>query len=198
LKARQGAHKLAASIAQLSTQNEQIQTLGVLGETLQTCEDLEEIAAPIGNLLPLMFPASSGRLYLLNESRSAFEAVADWGETEASDEIFSKQACWAIRKNALHWTDSRDGVLCKHLHEDAFNEPGVCVPLAAQGETLGLFFLRTKANDLVLFSTEWRSDIERLASMTADRIAIAVANIRLSLQLRQQSIVDLMLLPNVY
>ncbi|MGQ0700335.1 MAG: sensor domain-containing diguanylate cyclase [Panacagrimonas sp.] len=182
--------KLAASVSQLSTQNEQIQTLGALGETLQTCENLEEIAAPIRNLLPQMFPAFSGRLYLLNASRSAFEVVADWGGMEVSDEMFSQQACWAIRKNAMHWTDSRDGLCCKHLHEQAGASPGVCVPLAAQGETLGLLFLRTKAEDPVPFSAVRRSDIERLASMTADRIAIAVANIRLSLKLRQQSIRD--------
>ena len=182
--------KLAVSVFQLSTQNEQIQILGTLGETLQACEDMEEIAPPIRNLLLQMFPTFSGRLFLLNASRSAFEAVSDWGGIEDSQEAFSQQACWAIRKNALHWTDSMDGLHCKHLHEQARESPGVCMPLTAQGETLGLLFMRSKINDLVPLTDVQRADIERLVSMTADRIAIAVSNIRLSVKLRQQSIRD--------
>jgi diguanylate cyclase (GGDEF)-like protein len=63
----------------------------------------------------------------------------------------------------------------------------VCVPLHAQGETLGIFHLQSEpGSDMQDFD----EDRQQLARMVADSVGLALANMKLRETLRQQSIRD--------
>jgi diguanylate cyclase (GGDEF)-like protein len=116
--------------------------------------------------------------------------VASWGAPLASEAVFPPQSCWALRKGEVHWTDAKDGLRCRHLREGEMTPPALCVPMMAQGDTLGMLFVQPAAEHALTPGSEQRADLERLAKMTADRIGISIANIQLRVKLRQQSIRD--------
>lgn len=185
---RESNARLAQGLSRLTEQNREITVLGELGETLQSCETLEEIAAPIRNLAPDLFPEYFGCFYLMHPSGNFLDPVAGWGGALASTQVFPPESCWAIRKGELRWTDAKDGLRCRHLHQPESSPLALCVPMNAQGDTLGLLFVQPRSGQIG--DQEARRDLERLAAMTADRIGIAIANIQLRVKLRQQSIRD--------
>jgi diguanylate cyclase (GGDEF)-like protein len=68
----------------------------------------------------------------------------------------------------------------------------VCVPLAAQGETLGVLYIENaipKADSLEEDRRQWEK-LERTATAAADRISLALGNLNLREILRNQSIRD--------
>jgi diguanylate cyclase (GGDEF)-like protein len=73
---------------------------------------------------------------------------------------------------------------CQHLGETEFY-PYLCVPLSAQGETLGLLYLQEGPGEVI---KRW----EMLASIVAERVALAIANLKLRETLHMQSIRDLL------
>ncbi len=185
---RQSNAQLQQGLARLTEQNREMTVLGELGETLQSCASLEEISAPIRNLGPDLFPGHSGCFFLMHASGNFLDPVAGWGEELSSQPVFPPDACWAIRKGEIRWTDAKDGLRCRHLREPERGPLALCVPMNAQGDTLGLLFVQPKAGQTP--KREQRRDLERLAAITADRIGISIANIQLRVKLRQQSIRD--------
>jgi diguanylate cyclase (GGDEF)-like protein len=69
----------------------------------------------------------------------------------------------------------------------------LCVPLIAQGETLGVLYIEDRAS-LVASSPEAmqfeRTTLQRRASAVAERVSLALANLKLRELLRNQSIRD--------
>ena len=186
---RQTNERLERGLHRLTEHNREITVLGELGETLQACENLDEIAAPIRNLAPDLFAGHSGGFYLVHSSGNFLDPVAQWGEELSSNAVFPPESCWALRKGEARWTDAKDGLRCRHLKEPERSPLALCVPMNAQGDNLGWLFVQPSAGSPVL-DQDARQDLERLAAMTADRIGIAIANIQLRMKLRQQSIRD--------
>jgi diguanylate cyclase (GGDEF)-like protein len=73
---------------------------------------------------------------------------------------------------------------CQHLGEAEIH-PYLCVPLSAQNETLGLLHLQEGPGEVI---KRW----ETLASIVAERVALAIANLKLRETLHIQSIRDLL------
>ena len=98
-------------------------------------------------------------------------------------ERFEPSDCWSLLKGHTHYS-YEDGleVRCNHsMHEE--NICQVCIPLVAQGETLGVLHLNYKD----------QSALEESASKAesmAEQIGLALANMRLREDLRQQAIRD--------
>jgi diguanylate cyclase (GGDEF)-like protein len=82
--------------------------------------------------------------------------------------------------------DSQVKLRCRHIivpeGQTGFL-PYLCVPMTAQGETLGLLYVESRDAKLI----EYRSS---LAANFAERIALALANLRLRESLRTQAIRD--------
>lgn len=188
---RQSNARLEHGLALLARQNEEISALGELGEILQSCADTEEIQTPIRTFMPALFHGSSGCFYLLRESNNKLDVVADWGIAVGSAPEFAATDCWAIRRGEVRWTDARDGLRSGHVNDAEHRGlAALCVPMIAQGNTLGVLFIQPSGAAAIPLDAQARRDFERMASMTADRVGIAIANIQLSTNLRQQSIRD--------
>jgi PAS domain-containing protein len=140
--------KLNTSVAELERRNQEASVLTEMSDLLQACTSIEEAYRTIRHIGPRLFPASAGALYLYNPSREDLEAVITWGNLpeEQSTRIFEPDRCWALRRWRLHIIDSLcDGLAC-HNHSSAL--VGLCIPLIAQGESLGVFYLRKKEADM--------------------------------------------------
>ena len=74
---------------------------------------------------------------------------------------------------------------CRHMPR-AHPEPYLCLPLLAQGETVGLLHIQ----DLVDLSQERAEPLQTLAVTVGDHISLALANIRLRETLRHQVVHD--------
>jgi diguanylate cyclase (GGDEF)-like protein len=82
--------------------------------------------------------------------------------------------------------DSQVKLRCRHIIVREGQDgllPYLCVPMTAQGETLGLLYVESRDAKLI----EYRSS---LAANFAERIALALANLRLRESLRTQAIRD--------
>ncbi len=134
--------KLHTVVAQVEERNRTMTLANEMADMLQACQASEEAYKAITHFLPKLFPDDAGALYMLNNSRNLFEAVASWGQDPEMVSVFAPDECWSVRRGRLHKVENQKGSLrCRHVAEAP---PGgyLCMPLIAQGETLGVFHLR--------------------------------------------------------
>ncbi|WP_158413194.1 PAS domain S-box protein [Baaleninema simplex] len=177
--------ELEARVAELKQRNSEMNLLGDANDFLQSCLTVEEAYKTVATLVRPLFPHCAGAVYTLHPSRNWVEEVASWGEF-STEVLFSPQDCWAIRRGRVHWVERSDSDLfCAHVHRDGDRPAAtLCVPVVAQGETLGL--LTIAADDPAALPESKR----QLARTVAEQLALAVANLRLRETLQYQSIRD--------
>jgi diguanylate cyclase (GGDEF)-like protein len=170
----------------LEQRSRELDLLNRMGELLQACVTEDEAYAVVGRFVGQFFPDYAGAVFVMSASRNVVEARAVWGITPSPEwSIFKPEECWALRRGRIHVVESTGaGLLCSHLpqpHPSAY----LCIPLIAQGESLGVLYLGART------SADARSEShQRLASTVADQLGLAVANLKLRETLRNQSIRD--------
>jgi diguanylate cyclase (GGDEF)-like protein len=88
-----------------------------------------------------------------------------------------------MRKGHSHRSDDDDlAMFCPHLESQTFSQ-SLCIPLIAQGESLGTFTILTD-------ETDWRKEEINMAQTLAEQMAIILASLQLREDLRQQAIRD--------
>jgi diguanylate cyclase (GGDEF)-like protein len=187
---REARHALAGRVDSLvAERTREVELLRQLSELLQACATLEEAHGVMSQLCGRLFPAAAGAILVTPASRDVLWAVAAWGPPLAGGrERFQLDDCWALRRGRVYRVDDVGASPpCPHLGEPippAF----VCVPLAAQGETLGLFTLAALPGTIT--EAGLGEARVRLAVTVAEQFALALANLRLRETLRGQSIRD--------
>ncbi|CUW98003.1 putative GGDEF family protein [Agrobacterium fabacearum S56] len=142
---------------------------------IQACQNQEELSDVVSKFMPQIFPAIAGRLLVLKENSSVLQSTGQWSDPSFSAPEFSIDDCWALRRGRPHASNpGGDDVVCHHLH-GSFGT-GLCIPLTALGDTVGLLYLEIPQSSETL-------ELERLyLELLAENIGLAVAN----LQLRQR------------
>jgi diguanylate cyclase (GGDEF)-like protein len=161
---------------------------------LQSSATVDEVFAVVGSAGKKLFATSiGGALYLFKSSRNLLEWSASWGIADNSEKIFAPSACWSLRRGQPHWSESTEGnIRCTHL-KDATVANYLCVPLIAQGDTLGVLQLvyGLKQNGAGAAEIHGMHSSERhLGVAAASQIALSLASLRLRESLRDQSIRD--------
>jgi diguanylate cyclase (GGDEF)-like protein/PAS domain S-box-containing protein len=176
--------KLTGWNDQLELRNRKSMLLGEMGELIQTCVNEEEAERILSRFAIDLWPALPGALSMINASRSSVEIAARWGDSTVLAAVFSPEDCWALRRGRPHGSALSYGqIRCGHI-EPGFTGAFVCVPVMAHGEVLGiLHLLRLDGQDLD------ESEL-RLAKTNAERMGLAIANLRLREALKAQSIRD--------
>lgn len=183
--------ELERSLAQTKLQNQQITLRNEIGELLQSCLDLDEIGSIVNNYLPQLFPASGGALYLSDDLRDNMTAIAVWGATDPQrvPKVFQREDCWGLRSGKPHHFDGADStVLCAHA-ANSTPEMSRCIPMIARGQTVGLLHL-SYGHGASTGEMAHEPPLNDLAVSVAALLAMAVANLRLSAALREDSILD--------
>jgi diguanylate cyclase (GGDEF)-like protein len=185
--------KLKSLVLEYGQHNQEITVLNEMSDMLQACLDCEEAHNAIAKFLPRLFPDESGAMYMLQNNQ--LTAVASWGDALATEPVFSPDACWALRLSEVHLVDGESpGLPCKHRSQEL---PGstLCVPMTAQGATLGLLFLQVDRQPALVDSWEQPTasvseSKQRLAVTAAKQISLSIANLQLRDRLRRQALRD--------
>jgi diguanylate cyclase (GGDEF)-like protein len=192
-KALEEAHQqLNTALAEAGQRAQEAARLTELLDILQSCQTAEEAYKITEGALPAALSARSGALCITSSSRNIVEAVALWGDTPATEKAFRPDDCWALRRGKVHRVaDSRSSLRCAHVTGTPANGY-VCVPLAAQGETLGVLYLEypDEAAASSPIPQDQMKALDRQASAVGERISLALANLTLREVLRGQSLRD--------
>jgi diguanylate cyclase (GGDEF)-like protein/PAS domain S-box-containing protein len=185
--------KLNVVLEGLKGQTQDAAKLAELVDILQSCQNAEEAFKITGSVLRGMLRSTSGALYITSPSRDVVEMVASWGNVQGTERVFRPAGCWALRRGKVHRVQGSESPLrCEHVSK-SFSNSYVCVPLVAQGETLGVLYVEDSsehADSAVGPGRDQAEVLERQATAVGERISLALANLRLREVLRSQSIRD--------
>lgn len=190
---RQANSSLTAWVGELEQRTHEITVLSELSEVLQICTSVEEAYAVIVRFARRLFPGDSGMMGVRRGTQSVIEPVVVWGDLPMHTHEFLAEECWALRLGRVHVVDDphRD-IVCAHV-QPGLTTRSICVPLIAQGETLGVLHLQIAPpmieREAGLNQRAYEAR-QRLAVALAKQVALALANVRLRVTLRQQSIRD--------
>ena len=189
---RETHKKLNVALEGLRAQTQDAAKLAELVDVLQSCQNAEEAYKIIEGVLQATLRSTAGALYMTSPSRDVVEMVAGWGGILGNDKAFRPDDCWALRRGKVHVVnDDSSPLRCAHMSMTPAHGY-ICVPLAAQGETLGVLSVENAsyAEGSEVDAPHSMQDLERQAIAVAERISLALANLRLREVLRDQSIRD--------
>ena len=158
---------------------------------LVTSNTLDELYQVVARICTEMFPLGGGAIYRIAASRNMAEMALSWGWPEgANGRLLEPSECRALRTGQPYFATAGTLELpCRHIERIGVPvSHSLCLPLAAQGETLGIL-------QLCRFSTGGPAVSRRAmdtAALIGEQFAMALANLELREQLRQQSIRDLL------
>ena len=174
--------RLADTAAAAQQRSEQISRLSDLSQLLQACQEPVEAYRVLERALPALVHRPGG-LFILSASQNVLELMAAWGEPAGLERVFGPHDCWGLRRSRQHTSSAAgSGPTCPHL-AGTRRTPATCLPLMAQGDTLGVLVL-------VGAVAEESDETGRLVTATAEQVALALANLRLRDTLKNQSIRD--------
>ncbi len=177
--------ELQERVAELKQINAEMLLLNGISDYLQSCLTVAEACATIATLSQPLFPESCGAIFMMTNGREILEFVTSWGNSLYSEIIFHPKDCWALRRGRMHGIgcDKHD-LFCNHIDKQNPPVESLCLPMIAQGETIGLLYLCASKPDRL---TENR---QQLARRVAEQLGLAIANITLREKLLNQSIRD--------
>jgi diguanylate cyclase (GGDEF)-like protein len=186
--ALQSANKeLKATLQELEQRGQENATLKEMGDLLQTCLAVEEAYKVVNQFAERLFPGSSGALYVLDDPNELLEAVAVWGHSSMQEPVFATDECWSLRLGRPHLVeDPGEGPTCSHLTSRPKGTV-LCVPMMAQGETLGVLHLQFPDVAPTQRQTQAR---QRWGVNVGEHLALALANLELREDLMLQAIRD--------
>jgi len=174
--------ELVSQVDELESRTQEMIQLGELTDYLQACLTASEAEKALPDLLKPLFPDCSGTVFMFRPSKDLLEAVANWGEAHVTNQILLPSECWGIRRGSIHKAQSQSPKLfCQHIEPHPITGTTVCLPLSAQGETLGLLNLYfPQEQDL----TEGK---QRLGETVSKQLALSFANLKLQQSLLASS-----------
>ena len=163
----------------------EITLLTELSGVLQSCHSLDEVFRSVTTYAARLFPDEAGALYVLNKARDQAVRGSRWGALKADVAGFAPDECWGLRRGRVFpESEASRGLVCNHVSgccgEATPNY--VCQPLFAQNTLLGLLYRETQAVG--------DAHAQQLATMLAEQVSLAIANIELREQLRGQALRD--------
>jgi diguanylate cyclase (GGDEF)-like protein/PAS domain S-box-containing protein len=193
-QAQDHSESLNRLVNELQLRTAQMTLLNEMGDLLQCSATSVEAHAVVGQIAKRLFLASTGgALFVFKSSRNLLEAVASWGSSDVSDQTFAPDACWGLRRGQPYWSEHPGGVvICSHLRNPV-PASYLCVPLVAQGDTLGVLHIRydvNKTNNRTEDFETLQESEQRLAVAVGGRVALSLAGLLLHETLRDQSIRD--------
>lgn len=181
--------ELALSVKTLEDRAQETRLLTNARNELQLCVDVDQLYRAAVISLGHLVPGTAGSLCMINNSRHMVETVAGWGAETTRfhlPEVFATQTCCGLRSGSPRWR--RAGI--SEIHCDHFAgtpaDSYLCIPMVAQGETIGFLYIETATPDAVLLVEQRLEGVQQLLQLTG----MAVASLQLRTKLENQSIRD--------
>ncbi len=167
----------------VTARTKEISLLQNMSGLLSACTNVDEAGKILMQILPQLLPDPKGAISVTRPPRNKLTVLASWGGEWPGAESYKSNECWALRKGHQHTSREQEtNVVCEHL-DDTLKGEAICIPLLAQGETFGVLHLISNESHV--------SDNEfKIATSAAEQIGLALANLQLRNDLRQQAIRD--------
>lgn len=176
---------LQNALNNMSEITRETQLIGRVGDYLRGCRTEDEAYAIIQKSMPELFPGTFGSISIFNNSRNLLQNVLTWGAFDPVNKEFDPEDCWALRQGRIHRSkDDGSAPMCTHLPPMDEQTTCVCLPMQAQGQTIGQIFLGADKHDALM---DHKVAMLRNAG---EQISLALANLNLQRVLREQSIKD--------
>jgi CHASE3 domain sensor protein len=160
------AHELERTTGEIGFINEFTEAMGV-------CFAQKEAYRVIVAYLGRLWPQAQGKLALINNSRNLVETAVSWNPPLENEHPYHPNDCYALRSGRTYAREIGSPKLpCQHAAERE-GRNSLCVPLTAQGETLGIMHLDFGVS-------RWDENQLKLVANLVERSAIKLANINLS------------------
>ena len=165
--------------------NREARLLSEMNEWLQSCKSLDELYEMVAAFLARLLPGCAGTLYVYANSRDILEAMRQWNGARSATNIHPDD-CWGLRRGYTYtFGESEIAFPCAHVASAEACDT-CCIPILAHGETIGMLHLEFSHGA----GKEGIADRRRLGLVCAEQISLAIANVKLRDQLRDQSIRD--------
>ncbi len=151
---------------------------------LQACQTRHELAEVVACFAPQTFPHLAGRLYVSDDGHGSLSQLSSWQEPSHSDIVVPSGSCWGLRRGRAHYSDGQQhDVSCPHISSpDAHT---LCIPLTAQGETVGLLYFEEREG-----AAQPEMAVRLYLELVSDNVALALANMRLRERLASLAVRD--------
>ncbi|HEX3418657.1 MAG TPA: diguanylate cyclase [Stellaceae bacterium] len=201
---RQRAHELAemaravevfhTTLVERKKLNRETRLLSDLNEWLQSCNSLGELYRMVAEFLGRLLPGCAGSLYIYANSRDVLESAKAWNGGKMMPAMHPDD-CWGLRRGRPYtFGENEIDFRCSHVDPSVTSEY-CCIPILAHGETIGLLNLEFQCgsrSDGENPHSEANAEQRRLGLVCAEQISLAIANVKLRDQLRDQSIRDVL------
>ncbi|HVI06817.1 MAG TPA: diguanylate cyclase [Candidatus Binatia bacterium] len=168
----------------LQERSQRATMLAKMGELLQSCIGKDEVIAAALGYAPKIFPSVRGAIALMNAQRSLAEVIGSWSYCQLDATDFEPTACWALRTGQPHLVVAGDST-ATCAHASGVRHTYLCIPILAQGETMGIVHFQATDEAPQLEPSE-----VSLKNTFAGQLGLSIANIRLREALRTQSVRD--------
>jgi diguanylate cyclase (GGDEF)-like protein len=160
--------------------------LNRLNNILQRCQTPEEAYTLTAPFLSELFVGQAGALYRCHATTQHLESVGHWGDEAPIAAASIMSNCPAFLRGRAHLIEIAEEELGCNECLGSQRLPAMCIPLLTGGQWLGLLHVRggPPASD------ESHEQWTQLTTMTADLLALALSNLKLRADLREQAIRD--------
>lgn len=189
---KEADEQLSVALQESETLARESRELSELGDSLQSCKTVEEAFNMSQNALSGILGLRPGALCILNSSRDLVETVATWNNCSTTEPVFRPDDCWGLRRGKPYGGPGSP-LPCAHLRPSDSQLDYLCVPLTAQGETLGVLYIENTASPQKMSSAAAKLEqttLLRRSAAVAERVTLALSNLKLRELLRNQSIRD--------
>ncbi len=165
--------KLAASMVAVEGRTADLTILSELSSVLGICLTLPEFHTAVASILSKAVPGSAGALGVISNSRSLVELPATWGMGQFRIAAYRPEECCALRSGRPFSGDPATmPINCGHTRFST-ERRSLCVPLSAQGETIGVLHLWLPAGMDAVDAAQ----CQQLVSSIGEHLALAMANL---------------------
>jgi diguanylate cyclase (GGDEF)-like protein/PAS domain S-box-containing protein len=181
---KQALQALQESIETLEQRNRDMSLLSQMSDFLQACLTLEEAYQVISDRIPALFPHCHGGLFLRLPDSNLVELAVKWEESVSSQNLFSLEDCWSLRRGQPHYINSdSSGLFCPHIICESLAD-SLCIPMTSQGQAIGLLYLNSSSKGYLNESKR------QFAETVAENLSLCLGNLQLRVSLQEQSIRD--------
>jgi diguanylate cyclase len=176
--------------AELSAINRDAASMGETDDLLQSCLSTDEAYKIVIRHLESQLPSMSGAIFTFSPMQETAELTTSWGRPAIGQKLLSIKDCWALRRSRVNTSLASDPKLaCAHIGS-SIPVYAMCIPMMAQGETLGILYLDSGTGNAASEITMLTDSQHRTVKTLTEHLALAVTNLNLRETLRTQSIRD--------
>ncbi len=184
---KEARQKLAERKRELDKARRREDVSGRMEHVLQSCLKPSEVLAVFTQFAAELFPEQSGAVYIFNVGKRVYESAAFWGRNPPAARKFAWQDCWSLRRQQMH-VAAGEAVRCRHVREKTRH---ICVPLKAAGLVIGVLSVLVPAvPGCASAGKDAVSDAAATAGEAADRLSMALYNLKLRELLKDNSLKD--------